>query len=150
MSPLPPYPPPAPPSTPPHFQCTDTGPTSPSVFRDSHEGAHVDPGMPGLGKGEVSIPVSSLPPPPHHPPSLPPYPTSSAVEADAFTTGPSRLLVVDWWFNVPGTCSCISWADLLGQIYALPTLRQNLQIKLSTSPNNGILTPGRPVPALSL
>ena len=30
------------------------------------------------------------------------------------------------------------------------TLRQKLQIKLSTSPSPSILTPGRPVPALTL
>ena len=30
------------------------------------------------------------------------------------------------------------------------TLRQKLQIQLSTSPSHSILTPGRPVPALTL
>ena len=30
------------------------------------------------------------------------------------------------------------------------TLRQNLQIKLSSSPSHSILTPDRPVPALTL
>ena len=30
------------------------------------------------------------------------------------------------------------------------TLRQKLQIKLSTSPSRSILTPGQPVPALTL
>ena len=34
--------------------------------------------------------------------------------------------------------------------YVLPRLRQKLQIKFLTSPSHGILTPGRPVPALTL
>ena len=35
-------------------------------------------------------------------------------------------------------------------VYLTATLRQKLQIKLSTSPSHSILTSGRPVPVLTL
>ena len=52
------------------------------------------------------------------------------------------VVVVGWSLNVPATCECISGTDLLRQFYVL--------IKLSISPGHSTLTPGRPVPALTL
>ena len=58
------------------------------------------------------------------------------------------------WFNVLATCkgylkdSCLLVGCLMSQ-HAV-TLRQKLQIKLSTSPSHSILTPGQPVPGLTL
>ena len=43
--------------------------------------------------------------------------------------------------NVPAKGQSISGTDLHRQLYVLPTLRQKLQIKLSTSPSHSILTP---------
>ena len=48
------------------------------------------------------------------------------------------------------TSQCISGTDLLLTILRAVTLRQRLQIQLSTSPSHSILTPGQPVPALTL
>ena len=52
--------------------------------------------------------------------------------------------------NVPATRQCISGTDLLRQFLRDATLRQKLQIKLSTSPSHSMLTPGPPVPGLTL
>ena len=51
--------------------------------------------------------------------------------------------------NILATCECISGTDMLRQLSAV-TLRKKLQIKLSTSPSHSILTPGHPIPALTL
>ena len=58
--------------------------------------------------------------------------------------------VVCWLLKVPATCECISGTDLLRQIYVLPYWERSCRSKLSTSPSHSILTPGRPVPALTL
>ena len=65
----------------------------------------------------------------------------------------ARLKLVGWLLaclNVPATCYCISGTGVLGQVLRAATLRQKSRIKLSTSPSRSILTPGQPVPALSL
>ena len=56
-------------------------------------------------------------------------------------------LFVSWLLNTPATCEYISGMDLRRQVYVLP---HKLQIQLSTSPSHSILTPGRPVPVLTL
>ena len=53
-------------------------------------------------------------------------------------------------FNVPATRECISGTDLHRQFYVLPHRDKKLRIKLLTSPGHGILTPGQPVPALTV
>ena len=60
------------------------------------------------------------------------------------------VVVVGWLLNVPATCECISGTDLHRQFLRAATLRWKLQIQLSISPSHSILTPGRPVPALTL
>ena len=45
---------------------------------------------------------------------------------------------------------CFSGTDLLRQVLLAATLRQKLQIKLSTSTSHNILTPGQPVSTLTL
>ena len=89
----------------------------------------------------------------------------------------SHSLFVCWLFNVPATYECISGTDLLRQltcchtetklqtkssisprlrdgsapiIERAATLREKLQIELSASPSHNIMTPGQPVPALTL
>ena len=57
---------------------------------------------------------------------------------------------VCWLLIVPATCECISGTDLHRQFYVLPHWDRKLQIKLSISPSHSILTPGRPVPVLTL
>ena len=59
-------------------------------------------------------------------------------------------LLVGWLVNVPATCLCISGTDLHRQFLRAATLRWKLHVKLSTSPSHSLLTPGRPVPALTL
>ena len=56
--------------------------------------------------------------------------------------GVSQGWICSWW--------CISGMDLLRQILCSATLRQKLQIKLSTSPSHSILTPAEPASALTL
>ena len=61
-----------------------------------------------------------------------------------------RIVVVCWLLNVPATSECISGTDLLRQFDVLPHCVRKLQTKLYISPSHSILTPGRPVPALTL
>ena len=49
---------------------------------------------------------------------------------------------VCWLLNVPATCECFS--------DNFTCCHTEIKIKLSTSPSHSILTPGRPVPALTL
>ena len=51
----------------------------------------------------------------------------------------TATFVVCWLLNVPATCLCISWKDLIKQVYTL-----------SISPSHSTLTPDRPVTALTL
>ena len=57
-----------------------------------------------------------------------------------------------WWFVrlFVGCLKCLSVTDLPGQFLRAATLRQRQQIKFSISPNHTILTPGQPVPELTL
>ena len=57
--------------------------------------------------------------------------------------------IVGQLFNVPATHLCISGTHLPRHVRSA-TLRQKLQIKLSVSPSYSILTPDRPVLALTL
>ena len=57
--------------------------------------------------------------------------------------------VVCWLRNIPATCECISGTDLLRQFYVLPHWDRSYRPNFP-SPRNSILTPGQPVPALSL
>ena len=63
-------------------------------------------------------------------------PGSSALEADALPLGQRGDV-------------CLSDGSLRTSV-GITTLRQKLQIQLSTSPSHVILTPGQPVPALTL
>ena len=49
------------------------------------------------------------------------------------------VVVVCWLRNVPATCWCISGIDMRRQLHVLPHLRQNLQIKVFTSPSHRLL-----------
>ena len=58
-------------------------------------------------------------------------------------------LFVGWLLNVPATCECIRDGSAQAVLRAA-TLRLKLQTKLSISPSHSILTPGGPVPVLTL
>ena len=59
------------------------------------------------------------------------------------------VVVVCWLPNAPATCLCVSGTGLRAILRAA-TLRQKLQIKHAAKPSHSILTPGQPVPALTL
>ena len=98
-----------------------TGPMTPDVWQGSHESTR-------FGVTDMTWPGTS----------------------GSDTRSAAQELFVGWLLNVPATGLCISGTDLLRQLYVLPLLRQKLQIELSISPSHSILTPSRPVPALTL
>ena len=57
---------------------------------------------------------------------------------------------VSWLLNVPATCEVYLRDGSAPTILRAATLRWKLQIQLSISPSHRILTPGQPVPALTL
>ena len=64
--------------------------------------------------------------------------------------GRKLLVVVVCWFYVPAACSVYLRG---GSVQTLPrdaTLGSKLQIQLAMSPRHGVLTPGQPVPALTV
>ena len=59
-------------------------------------------------------------------------------------------LLVGWLLNVPANMPVYVRDGSAQTIVRAVTLRQKLQIKRSTSPSHSILTPGQPVPVLTL
>ena len=59
-----------------------------------------------------------------------------------------NIMFVGWLLNVPATGSCISGTDLLRQFYVLPHWDRSCRSNFPSS--HSILTPGRPIPALTL
>ena len=77
--------------------------------------------------------------------------STTGCHQDRHCQGEMLAAVVCWLLKVPATCYIVYLRDGSAHtILRAATLRQKLQIQLSISPSHSILTPGRPVPALTL